>query len=60
MARSLVFEGYLYVFESYDKERQTLFIKLRHTQNRNVINVRVHRNEWWATKGNKTIKQVTF
>ncbi len=57
LARSLVYEGYLYVFESYDKQRQSLFIKLRHQNNRNIMSIQVRRNEWWATKNDKTIKK---
>lgn len=56
LARSLVYEGYLYVYEWFDEGGQSLFIKLRHTSNRNIIVIQAHGAEWWATKNGKTIK----
>lgn len=55
-ARSLLDEGYLYVFEWIDEKHYSAFIKMHHQYNGNTIKITARRDQWQAYKNNKLIK----
>lgn len=55
-ARSLLDEGYLFVFEWTDEKHDSAFIKMKHRYNGNTIKITAQRNQWQARKNNRLIK----
>ncbi len=58
--RSLLTEGYTFMFDYYSQRPFKGFAKLRHASNRNIIYVKFDYRGWSVFKNGKVIKNVNY